>query len=295
MRKIIIIALFCLFLLGACAAEFQKEELSQQTAERIARFIEQKNWDALYNLAVPELKENTNIEKFRYNAEKAFLRDNLFPSVIRLDKVSADSPTETYAYYTASYGTFDAKLPALSLVWLDDGWFYDGFAGLFVSEKKQYILSEDQIHSSLKLGRTSITRPAAILQTYRTSFGGTRSQTLTYLPPWLILAWKASLKELTPEEVEDLATNDEVWFIPDVFGDSITFDSAVDAVIEFEDGTFARPFKKESGMVTSSGFYSSPRYSATIIFTFKYSELKGKKFKLTVTNQGSKKFDFTKY
>jgi len=131
-KKIIPLLFLGLILITGCVNNQPKEkEEVKKTAERFARDWEQKNFDSMYNLFIPELKEKRTKEDF-VNFFKASEKDSNI--VIRLDKVSIDSKDVAYAYYTISGSIYEAKAPAMKLEHIENNWRFNAFADFFVKE-----------------------------------------------------------------------------------------------------------------------------------------------------------------
>jgi hypothetical protein len=156
------------------------------------------------------------------------------------------------------------------------------------------LLSEEQINSALALGKASAANPSSILSKNRIEApSGVIGQGMSFLTPQTRLAWEASQKELTPEEVNAIASADEIWFIADTYGNSIDFNIAVNAVITFDNGSMLYPIRKEGSVSPSAFWPESPAYWAPMVFAFPYSAVKGKQFTFAVTNQASYSLDFS--
>jgi len=109
-------------------SELKTREGAEKTAERFARYWEQKDPNSMYDFFIPLLKEKRNKEDF----SKFFLAsENETTPVIRLDQIRMDSEDVVYAYYTVSSSIFDAKAPAMKLEYIDGRWLVNGFVTFF--------------------------------------------------------------------------------------------------------------------------------------------------------------------
>lgn len=133
-RKICIIAIV-LILISGCAKEgeindsaFTAQEELELIAETFARYWEQKNFDAMYDMFLPELKEKRSKNDFIifFSAKETF--DTV---VMRLDKISIVSEKEAYAYFTISSSVYDVKAPAMQLLKQNGEWYINGLLPIF--------------------------------------------------------------------------------------------------------------------------------------------------------------------
>ena len=105
-------------------------EEAEKTAERFARFWEQKDFSSMHDLFVPSLKNKRDKEDFA----KFFLASEKESNiVIRLDKVSLDKENVAYAYYTVSSSIYDTKAPAMKLEYIEGKWSVNAFPSFFTS------------------------------------------------------------------------------------------------------------------------------------------------------------------
>jgi len=114
------------------SSQLNTKEEAQKTAERFARYWEQKDASSMYGLFIPELQEKRNKEDF----VKFFgASENLTNPVIRLDQVNLDKENEAYAYYTtysAIYtSSYNFKAPAIKLEYLNGSWKINTFNSFF--------------------------------------------------------------------------------------------------------------------------------------------------------------------
>lgn len=108
--------------------ETDKMKEAEKVAERFARYWEQKDFSAMYDMIIPELKEKRNKEDFI----KFFLASETATNiVIRLDKISSDIKNISYAYYTVSSSIYDSKAPAIQLIYIDNRWYINAFEKFF--------------------------------------------------------------------------------------------------------------------------------------------------------------------
>jgi len=116
-----------------------KEE-AEKTAERFARYWEQRDFDSMYDFFVTDLQSVRNKRDF----VKFFDASETSPDiVIRLDKLSMDSKDIAYAYYTVSSSIYDVKAPAMKLEYIYDSWKINAFGGFFTEECAEECLELD--------------------------------------------------------------------------------------------------------------------------------------------------------
>lgn len=121
-----------LLVLSGCSSILQNEDKSQEdpqlVAERFARFWEQKDWNSMYDLFTPELQAMKTQQQFY---DMAQYKNKEGTIVVRLDKISNDSSTVIYAYYSGSLGAIELKMPAAKMVLVNNSWRFDAFAEYF--------------------------------------------------------------------------------------------------------------------------------------------------------------------
>ncbi len=128
-----IILIFGLILVNGCASS-NTEEDAQKTAEKFAREWEQKDFESMYDLFIPNLQQMRNKEDF----VKFFLASETSSNVvIRLDKVSKDSENVAYAYYTFSSPLSEYRAPAMKLEYVNGNWKVNAFPNFFTGECTQ--------------------------------------------------------------------------------------------------------------------------------------------------------------
>src|SRR3989339_275272 len=110
------------------------EECVKATAEKFARVWEQKDYDSMYKMFIPELQNMKNKDNFKKTLQFEEKENDV---VVRLDKISKESDTIAYAYYTISSSLFDSKAPAMKMVYTDGDWEIDAFATYFSKDMFQ--------------------------------------------------------------------------------------------------------------------------------------------------------------
>lgn len=103
------------------------ENSAEKTAEKFARYWEQKDWNSMYDVFVPDLQKMKTKEEF---SEIMNYFETAQTITVRLDKVSLDDG-KSYAYFTASTGLFDSKVPALEMQKVGLKWKFNAFATYF--------------------------------------------------------------------------------------------------------------------------------------------------------------------
>lgn len=128
MKKLLIILILGLILISGCNTQtpFQKES-PEIAAERFARYWEQKDWNSMYDMLIPELQAMKSKEKF---FEIMNFLETADIVTIRLDKIS-DDKGKSYAYFTATTGLYESKLPAFEMMNINDKWKFNAFATYF--------------------------------------------------------------------------------------------------------------------------------------------------------------------
>ena len=137
MRKLL---LFILFVFGILFLSGCSVEDPEVAADRFARFWEQKDWNNMYNMFIPELQAKSDKDTFVF-VMNYFEKEQQV--VIRLDKVSMDNKDTAFVYYTVSSSLFDAKAPAMKMVLVDREWKINAFANYFGIKKEDLIYTAE--------------------------------------------------------------------------------------------------------------------------------------------------------
>ncbi|MFA5796672.1 MAG: hypothetical protein WC916_01385 [Candidatus Woesearchaeota archaeon] len=148
MKKVnIIFALLIIgiFLISGCAQTQENiykqpktKEGAEATADKFAREWEQKDFSEMYNMFIPKLQQMKNESDFVALMEYLESDSTI---TIRLDKVSMESETVAYAYYTVSSSLFEQKAPAMKLEYTKNAWKVDAFSSylsMSLQEKKYF-------------------------------------------------------------------------------------------------------------------------------------------------------------
>jgi len=129
-------------------SQLNTKEEAEKTAERFARYWEQRDFDSMYDLFIPELKDMRSKEDFIKFFEASEKASNL---VIRLDKLSMDSENVAYIYYTVSSSIYDSKAPAIKLEYIKGYWKVNAFKTFFTEDCAEKCFSfEDCIEECSK-------------------------------------------------------------------------------------------------------------------------------------------------
>jgi len=115
-----------ILLISACNNESVKTP--EQVAQAFAVFWTQKDYVSAYNLFTPELKSLRNERDFVKFANAVQGETEL--SLI-YDKIVKQNDNLAYAYYTASTGIVERKIPPITLEVTNEGWRINGYASYF--------------------------------------------------------------------------------------------------------------------------------------------------------------------
>lgn len=156
MKKIILISVLVLvFVIGGCDTSKNKvieptcpdnvykqpqtREGAEATADKFAREWEQKDFSVMYDMFIPELQSLKTKDEFTEVMNYLETGPNLI--TIRLDKISMEDNSTSYAYYTTSSSLFDVKAPAMKLNYVNCYWGVDAFSTYFYFDlnKRKYI------------------------------------------------------------------------------------------------------------------------------------------------------------
>lgn len=158
-----------------------------------------------------------------------------------------------------------------------------------IAQKELPILTDVQIKNALNLGSQHIVESRKLLDIKRIRRG---SDSITYMTPELNLAYAVTERELTPEDIDYYATLDEVTFFTTAEGVTSSSPSFAKAVITLEDGSILRPIRQSIGDVNIEISDYGDLYWAIVTFTFKYTDLQGKKFEFKTTDKDPFNIDF---
>lgn len=156
--KQIITILFIVSLLILSGCTKQEQEAAEKTAEKFARYWEQKDWNSMYDMFIPELQEMKTQQEF------FDIMDYLETSKVvtaRVDKVTLDEE-KAFVYLTATTGLFETKVPSLEMQLVNEEWKFNAFSSFFeidLQEIKKRELDSNFISSTkmiLKEARTII-------------------------------------------------------------------------------------------------------------------------------------------
>jgi len=124
------------------------EEQMTIVAEKFARKWEQKDFGAMYDLFTPDLQQQKSRQDF---IDVLNFKESKTSVVVRLDRVSKESDTVGYAYYSVSSSIYDSKAPAMNLIEISPGeWRVNGLKKYFLLDNLQLIYP-DQASKSMKL------------------------------------------------------------------------------------------------------------------------------------------------
>lgn len=126
---ILITVIVTTLLVSGCIGGQNTKENAEAVAQKLAIELQNSNWGELYELFTPELKAMRSKEDFVIYAS---IKGNQLGNVYLIfDKVVVESDTEAYAYYTASSGVLETRIPPVHLIFTKEGWRVDVFASYF--------------------------------------------------------------------------------------------------------------------------------------------------------------------